>query len=164
MTTDEIKKFIREQISEAYHDNQITNKAEINRKIYNIDNWLGMHVQQLSYLRNLIIVLTLGALGYTVSLFDSSINNCYKPWFVLFSVVYLLLLGIGFWISYNESENYRKKNEISRKLVRNPNFDFKEIEKECTRLEKRNSCLIKIHIVMFMIVIVGESILLMIIK
>ena len=128
-------------------------------KIYNINNWLPIHIQQLFYLRNLILLLAFGALGFTLNILSKDLELIFKILFMIISILYLITICLGFIITYNESENYRYKYKISRLLIKNKDYDHKNDEDECTKLENNNRCLIKSQIIIFLSTVILETIL-----
>src|ERR1041385_8980540 len=100
-------------------------KPDFNRKLYNIDNWQQLHVQQLSYTRNLVIILSSAALGYSLNKIDPTSTDTFNLLFIISSIILLISIGIGFIIAYGESENYRLKYLISRNILRNKSFGEK---------------------------------------
>ena len=133
---------------------------EFQKKIYSIDNWQKIHVQQLSYTRNLFIILASAALGYTLSLINHDLECIYSILFKILSFIYLSSIAFGAFIAYSESENYRLKYLIARNLERS--LPIEEEEKQCSKIESRNRGLIIIQLVLFLIGIITETILLLI--
>ncbi len=134
------------------------NKDDYNKKVYKIDNWQKLHVQQLSYTRNLVIILASAALGYTLSLLNNDLTCNLKLLLKIISLVYLISITIGVFIAYSESENYRLKYYISRKIEKLQPFEKEE--QSCTSIEGRNKWLIKTQLILFGIAIITETILL----
>lgn len=137
-----------------------SNSDDFRKKIYNIDNWQKLHVQQLAYTRNLFIILASAALGYTLSSLNHDLECVYAILLKILCLVYLLSIAIGAFIAYAESENYRLKYLIARNIERS--LPFEEEEKRCSRIEGRNRCLIVIQIVLFLLGIITETILLLV--
>jgi len=133
---------------------------EYNKKVYNVDNWQKMHVQQLSYTRNLIIILASAALGYTLNLLSQDLSCAFEILFKILCILYLISVAVGLLIAYSESENYRMKYYISRKIEKSQPFD--DEEKICTSIETRNKWLIKVQLLLFTLSIITETILLII--
>lgn len=110
---------------------------EYYRNIYDLKTWLGFHITQLGYIRNLIITLGVAVLGYGLN--NYPIINIHCPFIIhlIFGIsLILLLLSIyyGLRLAINEGENYRIKRTISRVIEANPGkpdepFDRKIIEK-----------------------------------
>lgn len=136
------------------------NPDDFRKKIYSIDNWQKLHVQQLSYTRNLFIILASAALGYTLSLLNQDLECVYAVLFKILSLVYVTSIALGALIAYSESENYRLKYNIARNIERS--LPFEEEEKRCSRIEGRNRCLIIIQLTLFVIGILVETILLLV--
>jgi hypothetical protein len=135
-------------------------KNDYHKKVYNVDNWQKLHVQQLSYTRNLVIILASAALGYTLSLLDNNLSHTIKMSLKIISLFYLTSIAIGVLIAYTESKNYRLKYYISRKIEKSQPFE--EEEKQCTAIEYKNKWLIKTQLLLFGIAITAETILLIV--
>ncbi len=134
------------------------------KKVYNMDNWQQMHVQQLSYWRNLVIILASAALGYTLSIINGELSSVDEVLLKIISLLFLLSIAVGFIIAYKESENYRLKYYISRKILQSDDFLnsdlFKEAEDKCTKIERTNKLLLGCEIIAFGIGVVAETIIL----
>jgi|SRR6185312_8113642 len=133
---------------------------DFRKKIYSIDNWQKLHVQQLAYTRNLFIILSSAALGYTLSSLNHGLESVFAIILKILCLVYLLSIAIGAFIAYAESENYRLKYLIARNIERS--LSFEEEEKYCSEIESRNRCLIVIQIALFLLGIITETILLLV--
>ncbi len=94
------------------------NPDDYNKKIYNVDNWQKLHVKQLAYTRNLVILLASAALGYTLNTLTPKSGNVLNVLFIIVSLLFLISIAIGFIIAYGESKNYRLKYHISRIILK----------------------------------------------
>lgn len=113
------------------------------REIYDVKTWLNIHVSQLSYTRNLLIVLASAEIGFVLGKTESNGNELIYKVIMIFSAI---SVGVGLLLALNEESNFRKKRQISRLLARNKSFEavkaeYLIIENECTKLEERNKYL-----------------------
>lgn len=119
---------------------------EYYRKVYNLESWQGIHVRQLSYARNLVLILATASLGFSLNLlFDNKLTLCTQIIAIKITCGLLLFsVFIGLLISILESENYRLKYKIGRKLEKlSEQFDqlphdLELIQSKCTLLESLN--------------------------
>ena len=123
------------------------NKEELS-ETYDIKSWQSIHVSQLSYVRNLFIILSITLIGFIVSLLfseNTEISDNIKTLMRYNAATFLIPLGIGIWIVINESKNFRLKYRASRLVKRyedlKKNKDFNRTEKKCTRIENCNKIL-----------------------
>ena len=134
------------------------------KKVYDMDNWQQMHVQQLSYWRNLVIILASAALGYTLSIITRELSSVNEVLLKIICLFFLLSISLGFMIAYKESENYRLKYYISRKILQSDDFlnsdQFRKAEAKCTKIEGTNKVLLAWEIIMFGIGVIVETIIL----
>ncbi len=133
---------------------------------YDIKSWQSIHVTHLSYIRNIFIILSITLIGFIVSLiFSESLDSNDISLLLKYNAMaFIIPLGIGIFIAIKESENYRLKYKASRLIRRykKPEKDekFKQIEKDCTRLEKQNKILFKIQLWSFFCAIISLIIIL----
>ncbi len=133
---------------------------DFKKEIYDIQTWQKIHVQQLSYTRNLIIVLSLAALGFTIKLLTPDLNCSYSILLKIVSLLFLTSIIVGLFISFYESENYRLKYRIARNIFKNKPYE--RDEQDCTNFESRNKCLLFLQSIFFVIAILTETVMLII--
>ena len=130
------------------------------QKIYDLKSWQGFHVNQLSYIRNLIIILSTAVLGFSIKLLlDCSVTS--RLDIILVKISCGLLFGSitsGILMSILESINYRKKYKISRMLETKNEFeklpdDILKIQNFCSKLESTNRILFYTELLLFTITI-----------
>jgi len=111
------------------------NKTNKNNISYNLDSWQKIHVTQLAYTRNLYLVMSFAAIGYSVKMID---NNIILSTFLFLAVIsHALSSYFGIKVASNESENYRLKYKIARQITKTGSYEEKDEEK-CTDLEQKN--------------------------
>ena len=133
---------------------------DFKKEIYDIQTWQKIHVQQLSYTRNILIVLALATLGFTLKMLGPDLGSTYSLLFKIIALSLLASIVIGLFISFYESENYRIKYRISRNVFRSKPYDSDE--QTCTNLEIRNKCLLLLESILFGLAILVETVILII--
>ncbi|WP_456457946.1 hypothetical protein [Reichenbachiella sp.] len=124
---------------------------------YDIKSWQSLHVKQLSYVRNLFLILSTALTGFVVSLVFSSQEEISIVVYLLKTsgILFLIPISLGLWISINESKNYRLKYKISRTVRRDSkpldNREYRELEDQCSSLEELNRILFKGQLVVFLL-------------
>lgn len=124
---------------------------------YDIKSWQSLHVKQLSYVRNLIIILSTALTSFLVSIMlsDVGMTKTVKILLKIAGISYLIPITIGIYLAINVSKNFRLKYEISRIVRRleapSENSEFKKKESECTRIEKNNQTLFKVQLLSFLL-------------
>lgn len=112
------------------------------KKIYNLDSWKGIHVGQLAYTRNLVMILATASLGFSLTLlFDKKLTDCGK--LIATKTTCGLLLAsifVGLLIAILESENYRLKYKIGR-MLENYSEQFDKLPTDIERLQNKCSSL-----------------------
>ena len=130
-------------------------KKEYHKKIYDIKTWQNIHVKQLSYTRNLILILATASLAFTINKYNS--DNHGISCMIYFGlqatgVLFLISIACGLLIAILESENYRLKYRIARNVERD--IDFKNEQNKCSLIEKVNKYTLYIQIGLFLIGII----------
>jgi hypothetical protein len=126
------------------------------KETYDIRAWQAIHVSQLSYVRNLFIILSTAIIGFITSLLlgdDAENLNCFTIILMKFScIIFLISTALGIILSINESKNYRLKYTASRILKKDviDEDGFKKNEDKCSRLEKTNNCLFHTQLYFFL--------------
>ena len=90
------------------------------REIYDVVTWLNIHVAQLSYTRNLIIVLATALIGF-IAYQASSEDSLYVVQECLINsslILNILSVFFGIVISILSEWNYRVYRKISRELLK----------------------------------------------
>ena len=134
----------------------VMQKKEEVLETYDIKSWQAIHVQQLGYIRNLIIILSTALTGFIVSLLFSNekLAPCVEVLLKISGSGYLIPLSLGILLAIKESKNYRLKYKAARILKRYEgdieNKEFMKLEKECTALEGLNKRLFKGQLVTFL--------------
>lgn len=85
---------------------------------YDIKSWQALHVKQLSYVRNLFLILSTALTGFVVSLvFSSHEEICIVVYLLKTSgILFLIPISLGIWMSINESKNYRLNIKFLERL------------------------------------------------
>lgn len=136
------------------------NNGEYLKKVYDLKSWQGHHVSQLAYTRNLVLVLSTGSLGFAITLLQGeSLRYCSIVALKIASLFLLLSIIIGVAIAWLESENYRLKYKIGRRLAKEEG-ELKELPEvanrddgSCTRLECINRQLLRAQLTLFSVAI-----------
>ncbi|OFX84250.1 MAG: hypothetical protein A2W99_00555 [Bacteroidetes bacterium GWF2_33_16] len=130
------------------------------QKIYDLKSWQGFHVNQLGYIRNLILVLSTAVLGFTVKLLiNESVTDSSD--ILAIKITCGLLFGSiisGILMAIFESENYKLKYKIGRMLENKSDFDQlpDDIEKKqncCDCFELINKILLYSELTMFAVAV-----------
>ena len=127
------------------------------KESYDIKSWQSLHVKQLSYVRNLFIIISTALTGFTVSLIFSNqqLSQIVNILLKISGIGYLVPISLGIWIAINESTNYRLKYKISRIVKRSEqpteNPEFSHLETESTYLENTNRTLFKGQLLTFLL-------------
>ncbi|MFZ6664631.1 hypothetical protein [Peijinzhouia sedimentorum] len=130
---------------------------EYYKKIYNLNSWKGIHVGQLAYTRNLVIILATASLGFSLTLlFDKKLTDC-EQLIATKTTCGLLLASVfcGLLIAILESENYRLKYKIGRKIescheqFENLPTEIERLQNKCTSLESKNRILNYVQLILF---------------
>lgn len=131
-------------------------ELEAERKIYDVTTWLNIHITQLAYFRNLLIIMSFAEIGYVVNYFDKTQNHISNEawWLFISMVINIISIGIGLLLAWRAQENFRLKRKISRILVKNDDIlnakdEYKIVEKECEKLESGNRIYIKLQVLTF---------------
>jgi hypothetical protein len=120
-------------------------RKEYFQKIYNVDTWLGIHIKQLSYSRNLLITLAVAAFGYTMNYYQKVKESRY--WLIIVGFMFFFSIVCGLCIAFLEAEKYNHYRRISR-IIEQTKIDpledlnediFKEESDECDKLDKKNA-------------------------
>lgn len=126
--------------------------------LYDLKSWQGLHVNQLWYTRNLVLVLSTASLGFTVTLlFDKNFTDCGEViWTKISSGLLFASILAGILLAILESENYKLKYKIGRMIEARDDFetipeDIDRQQRNCSRLEKINSVLIYIELFLFVV-------------
>ncbi len=140
---------------------------EYYKKIYDLKQWQNIHVNQLSYTRNLFIVLSTSVLAFLISIIlDKKFSEVLTCWVKASVIILLFSTFCGIVIAISESENYRKKYKIGRILESFENQfqklpdDIKREQQCCSKLENVNRILFYFQLGLFSIAIVIISLLL----
>lgn len=119
------------------------------KKIYDIKTWQNIHVKQLSYTRNLILILATASLAFTINTFKGqNYGVCQEYLIKVAGILFLFSIACGLLIAIFESKNYRLKYKIARNIERDMNF--KEDEKKCTHVETCNKHAFRFQIAFFL--------------
>lgn len=117
-------------------------RREYYRTIYDVKIWLGHHVNQINYTRNLFLTFAVATLGYGLNVY-SHLTNLQKDNSIWWNTGLILLTSITFGAiaAGLQAENFRLKRAISRIIEKDENFvdtntDFIKKQNICTRLEK----------------------------
>ena len=142
-------------------------KKECYQKAYNLDAWRSIHITQLAYIRNLILVLSIGALGYVINQYGNNTGQTGIKFLLLLisELVLLISIAIGLFIAMAEAENYRLYRTISRIIEQSDiksdqSFDdsvFKNERKQCDRIEANNKVRARWQVWLFFLGIVFIS-------
>lgn len=130
-------------------------KKEYYQKAYDLKTWLNIHISQLSYTRNLILVLSIAALGFAINYHEANIRGIPIKNQLKISVLFLVLsIVFGLIIAFLESENYRLKRKISRIIEQNEDFEdtnskFIRLQNKCTTIEQINRFLFYSQLISF---------------
>ena len=112
------------------------------KEIYDVKTWLQIHISQLTYVRNLIIIISTAEIGFLVNIL---MNKCLTDIEINFGLISLTFgvtsIIFGFYIAYHESENFRLKGRISRQIIKGG--EYMEDEDKCTKLERGNKIFFK---------------------
>lgn len=79
--------------------------------------WQGITIKHMSYSINLVIVLSVGSLGYSVSILPGVAFEqiCFSKCFLAFGMVSLILsIGAGLWATLNRLKDFRITAQIAR--------------------------------------------------
>jgi hypothetical protein len=140
--------------------NEESNDHKLNaaKQIYDVNNWLNIHVHHLGYLRNLIILLSTAEIGFVLS---DSVQNIELSCSVRCAVNVALILslisiGSGLLLAMLEEWNFRLKRKISRIIVCSTNYEearnkYSPIETTCTNIESANRIVFFIQMFLFFI-------------
>lgn len=133
-------------------------KLEAAKQIYDVSNWLNIHVNHLGYLRNLIILLSTAEIGFILS---DSVQNLELSCSVRCAVTVALILslisiGSGLLLAILEEWNFRLKRKISRIIVRSVNYKeaksrYSSIEETCSKIESANRIVFFIQLFLFFV-------------
>ena len=107
------------------------------KKIYDLGSWQGIHVGQLAYTRNLVMILATASLGFTINLLlDKNLTECGKIIGIKTSSGLLLSsILFGLVMAILESENYRLKYKIGR-MIENHEGNFEKLPEDIGRLQR----------------------------
>lgn len=126
------------------------------QSLYDLKSWQGLHVNQLSYTRNLILVLSMASLGFTVTLlFDKDLADRGEIiWTKISSGLLFASILTGTLMALLESENYKLKYKIGRMIENSEDFetlpsDIDRQQRNCSRLEGVTSFLLYIELFLF---------------
>ena len=143
-------------------------KKSYYQKVYNVDTWINIHNRQLSYSRNLLLALSVAALGYTLNLFIrvGDPNHLFSVFVGCSILFFLAAIFFGLIIAGAEAENYGLYRKISR-IIEQSNIDpdneldeniFKPERDKCDEIEKKNRERSKIQRWLFFIGILIQAI------
>ncbi len=130
------------------------------QKLYDMKAWQGFHVNQLSYFRNIILVLSTAVLGFSVNLLSTRNYFCCMDFVIKTSCVLLIIsIVIGICLALLESRNYRLKYKIGRMIESKDDFnelpnDIQVQINSCSKIEKINRTLIIIEMILFVVAII----------
>ncbi len=133
---------------------------EYYKKLYDLKSWQGLHVNQLGYLRNLVLILSTASLGFTVNLLvDKKVIECRETTCIKVSCFFLLAsIFAGIVMAILESKNYRLKYKIGRMIEKSGDFnelpdDIDKQQQRCSRLERMNRVLLYFEAILFLVAI-----------
>lgn len=109
---------------------------QYNKDIYDTKTWQNIHVAQLSYTRNLLIILAVASLGFTVTQIGGSHTDPFKLFkfdLPLAGLSFLISIALGLLIALLESTNYRLKYKIARDILQG--HDFEKLQSKCSKIE-----------------------------
>lgn len=140
---------------------------EYYKSIYDLKTWLSIHVNQLSYTRNLVITLSIAALGFWIDRYltiKPQLSGCSKISWGIVGGCLLLSIFMGLYISEREAESYRLNRQISRRIEELPDFtdqdtEYKDAHQKVKTIKERNENLFIGQLVTFFIAITIFSIL-----
>lgn len=122
------------------------------QNVYDVSNWLNIHISHLSYVRNLILTFGVASIGFALSQYPAIIihaNSAVKYCIISSIIFFAVSISLGVFIAIIQDKVYRLYREISR-IIEKTNEEpeqhiepsiFESNSKACTKLESYNKWL-----------------------